>query len=242
MADGPAYDAIAQWYDEIVEQHGFQHWLVVPVLLDLAGDVTGRRVCDLACGQGYVSRRLAERGAHVVGIDVSTQLLELAEQRERLEPLGIEYRLGDVQDAAVLAGERFDGVVCNMGLIAIPDLAATLTTVRCTLDRHGWFAFSITHPCFQAPGSEWFTDDQRRRGRKIYEYFDEVAWRSGNPDSVRGRVDDYHRTLSTYINTLARHELFIDELAEPCGPSTGTQPAYDLVPPALVARCTTRAP
>jgi hypothetical protein len=59
---------------------------------------------------------------------------------------------------------------------------------------------------------------------------------------VRGRVDDYHRTLSTYVNVLARHELFIEELAEPRGPSTGRQPAYDMVPPALVARCTTPAP
>lgn len=242
MGERPAYDSIAEWYDENVEQHGFQHWLVVPVLLDLAGDVSGRRVCDLACGQGYVSRRLAERGAQVLGIDVSTRLLELAEERERRQPLGIEYRLGDVQDAAVLGDERLDGVVCNMGLIAIPNLSATLTTIRSALDRHGWLVFSITHPCFQAPGSEWFTDDEGRRGRKIYEYFDEVAWRSANPESVRGRVDDYHRTLSTYINTLARHELFIEELVEPRGPTTDAQPAYDMVPPALVARCTTRPP
>jgi hypothetical protein len=60
MGDGPAYDAIAEWYDEVVEQHGFQHWLVVPVLLELAGDVSGRRVCDLGFRSPIpVSRRLA---------------------------------------------------------------------------------------------------------------------------------------------------------------------------------------
>jgi ubiquinone/menaquinone biosynthesis C-methylase UbiE len=240
MGETAAYDDIAEWYDEIVEQDGFQHGLVVPVLLDLVGDVRGRRVCDLACGQGYVSRRLALRGAEVVGIDVSTKLLELAQQRERAEPLGIDYRNGDAQDLGVLAGERFDGVACNMALIAIPDLDATLATVSECIGPAGWFVFSITQPCFQAPGSEWFTDETGRRGRRVYEYFDERAWRSANPNGVRGRVGDHHRTLSTYVNTLADHGLLVEAMVEPRRPASDELPADDLIPSTLVARCIKR--
>jgi len=240
MDEGVAYDDIAEWYDEIVEQDGFQHGLVVPVLLEMVGHVQGRWVCDLACGQGYVSRRLARRGAQVVGVDVSTKLLQLAQEHEQLEPFGIDYRRGNVQEAGVLAGQQFDGVVCNMALIAIPDLDATLATVSQCLDAGGWFVFSITQPCFQSPGSEWFTDEAGVRGRKVYEYFDERGWRSSNPDGVRGRVDDYHRTLSTYVNTLAANGLFIEAMVEPHQPASDTLPADDLIPSTLVARCTKR--
>lgn len=241
MDTDAAYDHIAEWYDGIVEQDGFQHGLVVPALFGLVGDVQGQRICDLACGQGYVSRRLARRGADVVGVDVSTRLLELARAREHEEPLGINYRLGDVQDAQSLAGERFDGVVSNMALIAIPDLDATLATVSRCLDVGGWFVFSITQPCFQAPGSEWFVDDAGRRGRRIYEYFDERGWRSANPNGVRGRVDDYHRTLSTYVNTLADYGLLIDAMVEPRNAAADGVPADDLIPSTLVVRCTKRS-
>jgi ubiquinone/menaquinone biosynthesis C-methylase UbiE len=240
MDGATPYDDIAQWYDEIVEQDGFQHGLVVPILLDLVGEVRGQRVCDLACGQGYVSRRLAVRGAQVVGIDISTKLLGLAEERERSSPLGIQYRHGDVQAPGALAAERFDGVVCNMALISIPDLDAAVATASRVLDAGGWFVFSITQPCFQSPGSEWFTDEMGRRGRTIYEYFDERAWRSANPNGVRGRVDDYHRTLSTYVNTLAAHRLFLEAMVEPRRPPASSLPADDLIPSTLLARCTKR--
>jgi SAM-dependent methyltransferase len=237
MSDDPAYDAIADWYDENVERDGFLHWLVVPALFDLVGDVSGQRVLDLACGQGYVSRRLADRGATVVGVDVSDALVERARHYEREQPRGIDYRVADVQDPQALACEHFDGVTCNMALIAIPDLAATVRAVRSVLAPGGWFVFSITHPCFQSPGSHWLPEELGRRGRATYEYFDERPWRSTNPDGVRGRVDDYHRTLSTYVNTLREHGLVVDRLLEPQAPASDDRNAPDLVPALLVGRC-----
>jgi ubiquinone/menaquinone biosynthesis C-methylase UbiE len=47
----------------------------------LLGDVTGRRVVDFGCGSGANSVLLANRGAHVWGIDISEDLLRLARQR-----------------------------------------------------------------------------------------------------------------------------------------------------------------
>ena len=44
-------------------------------VVPLFGDVSGRRVCDLACGQGRVARYLADRGARVVGVDISSRML-----------------------------------------------------------------------------------------------------------------------------------------------------------------------
>lgn len=52
-----------------------------PILLDLLallGDIEGRPVLDAGCGDGYLSRVLAARGARVVGMDIGPRLIEMA--------------------------------------------------------------------------------------------------------------------------------------------------------------------
>ncbi len=60
-------------------------------VLDLLGDVVGKDVLDAGCGQGYLSRMLAARGARVTGIDLSPRLI--AKARERDVDGRIEYGL-----------------------------------------------------------------------------------------------------------------------------------------------------
>ncbi len=94
-----AYDEIACWYDEAIQggPFGLFHDFAISAVLNLAGGVRGLRVCDLACGQGVVSRRLAGLGAVVVGVDVSEGMLDFARRYEREEPLGITYVRGDAR-------------------------------------------------------------------------------------------------------------------------------------------------
>ena len=74
------YYDLAVWYDEAVREGALApfHDRIVPIVLDLAGDVEGCRVCDLACGQGVVARSLADRGARVLGLDISEKRLGIA--------------------------------------------------------------------------------------------------------------------------------------------------------------------
>lgn len=78
--------------------------------LKLIGDAKGKRVLDVACGEGYFTRMLRQAGAaEVVGIDISGRMIELAREQETRQPLGIEYR---VEDARIVVGEQdFDLVV-----------------------------------------------------------------------------------------------------------------------------------
>ncbi len=79
-------------------------------LTQLLGDVSGKSILDLACGEGYYSRLLTELGAsRVVGLDLSSKMIELAERSERERPLGIEYRVADARTAQL--SESFDIVV-----------------------------------------------------------------------------------------------------------------------------------
>ena len=234
-----AYDAIADWYDESVRNGALIHELVFPTLHALAGAVAGQRVCDLACGQGVVARQLARRGAAVVGVDLSTKLLDFARRYEEVEPLGIAYLHDDAQPLAAVGDAAFDGVACNMALMDIPDLAATCRVVRRVLRPGGWFAFTITHPCAEMARRRTHLVREGSGVREVRGYFVEGPWRSASPEGVRGKVDAHHRTLSTYLNTAVDAGLALERLAEP--PATGLMaervPRYAEVPAILGARC-----
>lgn len=57
------YDDIAEWYDTWVGTHSMRDDPFFPAVEALMGEVAGRRICDLACGQGRVARHLADLGA-----------------------------------------------------------------------------------------------------------------------------------------------------------------------------------
>jgi SAM-dependent methyltransferase len=203
-------------------------------LLGLLPDLSGRRVLDLACGQGRLSRELARRGANVVGIDISNELLERARAAETSDPLGIAYLQADATSLTLLADERFDLVTCHFGLSDINDLRATVANVARLLLPRSAFVFSIVHPCFPGWGedapSSWPPGES---------YFTERWWLASN-SGVRGKVGSTHRMLSTYLNVLSEHGLLIDRVLEPPPDPDWVRrknPSDDLVPVFFVARC-----
>ena len=77
-----------------------------PVLWDFAGDVAGLKVLDAGCGTGYLSRKLYDRGARVIGIDFSEKMIEIAVEGENrvLHSQKHELRSG-VNEIAVVVEE-----------------------------------------------------------------------------------------------------------------------------------------
>ena len=239
------YDDIAEWYDQWVGTHSMRDDPFFPAVEDLLGEVAGQRICDLACGQGRVARYLADQGARVVGIDLSTQLLAMARKQEESAPRGIEYHHADARNLDVEALGLFDGVVCFMALMDIPDLAPTLQSVARILRPGGWFVFAILHPCYHtAQSGELETPEGTVR--TIGRYFMEGYWRSDTRPGPPGKIGAYHRTLSTYVNALTDAGLQLVRLSEPHGPSdianspalSGMKrPVWGEVPAVLVAAC-----
>lgn len=230
----PTYNDIAEWYDHYLMSNPIYQQLLLPALFDLIGEIHGQTVCDLACGQGWLTRQLAQRGGQVTGVDLSEQLLTLARRYEAQEPLGISYQQGDVQDANLLAGQTFDGCVCNWSLVDIPDLAATFGTMWRLLKPGGWLIFSITHPCFEAPNAQWVTLDDGSTVRAITGYFREGFWKSVS-GGVRSRVGAYHRMFSTYLNTMFAAGFVLERLLEPMAvPEHNQQLAHNQDVPSLM--------
>ncbi len=105
------YDEIAQDYKES-KLAPWRTYAEQWSLWRLLGDVQGLRVLDLACGEGFYTRQLRERGAEcVVGVDISREMIELARAQEDSTPLGIEYVCADVYRLEL--GEHFDVVTAS---------------------------------------------------------------------------------------------------------------------------------
>jgi SAM-dependent methyltransferase len=226
------YDAVAEFYAE-----GFPDSDDEPVgqaLLGLCGDVTGEQVLDLACGHGRITRQLARRGAIVTGIDLSAAMIAKAAEAERRQPAGIRYLQADAAAADWLPGAQFDAAVCSFGLSDIDDLDRTLASVARVTRPGGRFVFSILHPCF--PGGQDVSGAWPTTGT----YRDEGWWRADGPaSSLRGQVGANHRTLSTYLNALRQHGLWLDAVLEPAPPPEWARARLDAarMPVFLAARC-----
>ena len=222
---------IADWYDALVRSGHSPHQLAVTTTLTLAGDVVGLRVLDVGCGQGVASRALAAAGARVTGADVTPGMVAAARRHEAAEPLGITYLESDAQDLAELHDEAFDLVTCQLALMDIPDLDATLAAVRRVLRPAGGLVAVLSHPCFLAPFAVTVDGPDGAPGRLVTRYLEEEFWRSPNPQGVR-RAGAYHRTLATYLNAFVRHAFFLERALEPeaGGEYAREQPVYARVP------------
>ena len=103
------YDSIAEDY-RASKRRPWRAHVEAYTFFNALGDIRGFRVLDLACGEGFYSRRLAQAGAaQVVGVDISQAMIDLARDDEERQPLGIEYVVGDV--GALDIGQEFDLVV-----------------------------------------------------------------------------------------------------------------------------------
>lgn len=184
-----------------------------PALRALLPPLEGARVLDLGCGFGDLTAYCAEQGAErVLGTDISEKMIRAA--RDLNAHPCIRYRRAAMEDLA-FAPQSFDLVVSSFALHYVRDYAALAANVATWLTPGGAFVFSVEHPIITArkAGQDWARDEA---GSKLHwpvdDYGDEGERRS--TWFVEG-VIKYHRTLATYLNTLARRGLVVAEIREP---------------------------
>ncbi|MEU9030989.1 class I SAM-dependent methyltransferase [Streptomyces sp. NPDC048383] len=129
-----------QLYDEIGEAfEGFKtlplaRYGEVPGFLALVGDVNGRSVLDLASGTGFYSREFKRRGAsHVLGVDISSAMVDAARALEDRDPLGVRYEVGDV--AELRAFEQPFDIAVAVQLFNYAEDVATIERMCRTIHR-----------------------------------------------------------------------------------------------------------
>jgi len=112
-------------------------------LLDfLPADLTGCRVLDAGCGTGALAVEAARRGAEVVAVDLSSNLLDTARERLPTELAGqVRFVAGDMLNPG---HGRFDYAVAMDSLIhyRLYDVVDALATIRACVDRAILFTYA----------------------------------------------------------------------------------------------------
>jgi len=182
-----------------------------PAIRSLMPDLTGKRVLDLGCGFGHVARYARHMGAaEVLGVDISDRMIEAA--RQATDDPAILYSVIAMQDILPMPGQ-FDVIISSMALQYIDDYAGVVKTMAESLSVGGSFLFSIEHPIYTSLLQGWVVDAAGKRVHwPVDRYHDEserrYTWFVDN-------VQKYHRTISTYLNTLVDNGLAVCRVLEP---------------------------
>jgi len=138
-----SYDGIAAQFEKHAVDGAYNAHYDRPAMLDLIGDVAGRRILDVGCGPGFYAEELVRRGAEVVAIDTSPKMLTLA--RRRLKGRAV-LQQADLAGRLPFPDQDFDDVVCALVIHHLADREAALREIYRVLRPGGRLLLSTTHP------------------------------------------------------------------------------------------------
>ena len=186
-----------------------------PELQKLLPDFSGRRVLDLGCGYGWHCKYASDHGASlVVGTDLSEKMLEQAERRN--SGPAVEYRRAAMEELEFPA-ESFDVVLSSLAFHYVRDFGLLAERISGWLSPSGVLVFSVEHPVFTAYGSQdWYYG----ANGEILHFPVDNYYLEGTRDALflGEHVTKYHRTLTTYLDTLLQNGFDLQRVVEPQPP------------------------
>ena len=197
------YDSFAEAYTAETEANLINGYYMRPAIVNLAGDVAGRRILDAGCGSGPLSAALRDRGAVMTGFDSSAGMLELA--RRRLGD-GADLHLADLGRPLPFPDGAFDDVIASLVLHYLEDWTAPLAELRRVLRPGGRLIASVDHPLqghpLVRPGADYFA---------TYQYSAETTAPSGQSFVLTF----WHRPLPAMISAFTAAGFRIAAIDEP---------------------------
>lgn len=190
-----AYDAIADEYAADVETNAYNRHLEMPATTSLVPDVERARVLDAGCGTGKYTGWLLDRGADVVGVDVSEAMLEHA--RDEFGNRA-EFHRGNLAEPLDFGDDNsFDGILSTLAMGYVEDWRGTFTEFARILRPGGFLVFSVMHPLDTLDDEANYFEVQKRCKQ----------WSTDVPF--------YRRPFAEMLNPIVEAGLQVDRVVEP---------------------------
>lgn len=183
-----------------------------PVLLELIGDVVGKQVLDLGCGDAGFGYELLKLGCGFYeGVEGSVNMVN--EARNKVDSANSKIHHAAMESWNYPA-QQYDLVISRLALHYLQDLKPTFDQIRRALNSKGKFIFSVQHPVLTssmksaaASGkkSDWIVDDYFEMGKRTEPWIGES-------------VIKYHRTFEEYFQSLKRAGFQVEDVRE-CTPN-----------------------
>jgi toxoflavin synthase len=225
------HDIVKQTYDEVQSDGRYEEGMARmalyhrhcqdPVIFRTLGDIRGKSLLDLACGDGFYTRRFRSECAAdpVMGIDLSPKQIERAKAMEERDHMGIEYRVGDVMSVNL---ERRFHVVTAIHLLHYlenaAEIEAALRGIHETLCDGGHFVTMIANPEFDLE-----KHDPPDSKTKFGYYFSAaepangglLRFHPGGFDKERELTIEFRRWERSFLNGIAADVGFTSEWYDP---------------------------
>jgi 2-polyprenyl-3-methyl-5-hydroxy-6-metoxy-1,4-benzoquinol methylase len=163
------------------------------------------RVLDVGCGEGWLARALAARGADVTGVDASAPLVAAAQALGGGRFAVLDY--GEAVAEPARLGGPYDVAVCNFALLDA-DPAPLLGALRARLAAGGALVVQTVHP-WAACGDAAYADGWRTETFAAF------------GDGFVSAMPWYYRTLASWLRVVHAAGYRLTDLAEPTHPETG---------------------
>lgn len=195
------YDTFADAYARANDNGLFNRWYARPAVLELLGDVAGRRILDAGCGSGPLLADLEELGASVTGFDASPAMIRLARTR-----LGDEadLQVADLTQPLPYEDEAFDDALAVLVLHYLEDWSRPLAELRRVLKPGGRLVVVVNHPVIPPvmyPEVDYFATVPHK---EEYDF-----------DGVSATLTIWYRSLSAMSESFTAAGLRILAISEP---------------------------
>jgi ubiquinone/menaquinone biosynthesis C-methylase UbiE len=217
MKKDTSWNKVANWYDKLLEKDddSFQQKVILPNLLRSIKLDKNQVILDLACGQGFFSRILAEGGAKVIASDISPELINLA-KKHKSKP--VDYHIAPADSINFCADKSIDQIVIILALQNIKNVDGVFKECARVLKEKGSLFLVLNHPAFRTPKvSSWQWDEvekvqYRRLDAYLSEFQTEIDMHPGQKNSEK--TVSFHRPLQWYLKMLRKHGLAVTKLEE----------------------------
>lgn len=210
------WDNVAQWYDEHLEMtsDSYQARVIAPNLLRMLDPKKGEHLLDLACGQGYFTRLVAQTGAVVEGVDLSKALIARAKEKDTTIP----YHIASA-DATPFRTASFDTIFTVLAFENIKEIEGVVKEIDRILKKGGRFVLVLLHPSFRIPQhSDWYFDTKKQvQYRTVAKYLSEATIlieQAPFKGEKKGTTKTFHRSLQWYMKLFRKQGFAIAGLEE----------------------------
>ena len=188
----------------------------IKAVLKLLNAVEGSAIYEIACGNGFLARKLVISGVReVYASDISPELIDIA--KTRYSTRNIVYSVREGTDFKKIPKNHFDAVVIHQGIFYIEDVNSLLKGIASVLKRNGVLVFTIFHPLFPLYRKD--IGEKTAMGEpvdliKLGKHYLQSSggWIYG--EAKRENYFNYHRPMSYYINLCGKHGLFVQSVIE----------------------------
>lgn len=186
----------------------------IPAMKKLLPFLKGKRVLDLGCGMGEMTKYYSKLGASfVLGVDISQNMLDIANKTNKLD--NIEYKLLPLEEIDKI-NDKFDVVISSLAFHYIQDYNKLIKDIYNLLNNDGILLFSQENPigtCFVSQNK--IANKLDIEGKRYYLVSDYNNNGLRKNDWNDCAVEKYHRNFTVTINTLIFNKFTLLEIQEP---------------------------